>query len=400
MRGLSKKTIIILSIIALLVVARLCLPYVAKYYINRTLQNDIEGYTGSIEDVDIHLYRGAYAIDNLKLLKKEGKVPIPFIAIGKIDFSLEWQALFDGAVVGEITLINPELNFVDGPSEEQSQTGEEGNWQETANKLFPLRINKFVIQNGEIHFRNFHTSPKIDIFINDLDLVARNLTNSEKIAKTLLASIDGEGKILGSGNMEMHLDMNPLQEQPPFNLDFSLEGVDLVKLNDFFKAYAKIDVEKGQFALFSELTGDNGKFKGYIKPLFKDVKVLDVHSDKNKPLKMVWEATVGFINTLFKNHRHDQLATKIPVSGDISDPEANIWVTIIKILENGFVKAINPELDGTVELGSLPSTEKELKKEAREEKKEARKEKREERKKERQKRREEKKENREEQQEQ
>lgn len=388
--------IIVFTLVAILVVVRLCLPSVVKYYLNKTLQNDIEGYTGSVQDVDIHLYRGAYALDSLKLLKKEGKVPVPFIAIDKIDFSVEWQALFDGSLVAEITTINPVINFVDGPSKEQTQTGEEGNWRETVSNLFPLRINKFNIRNGEIHFQNFNTSPKVDVFISQLNLVAHNLTNSEKVSKSLVSRVNGQAKIMEKGNMKLHLDMNPLQEQPPFNLDLAVTDVPIVKLNDFLRAYAKIDMEKGTFALFSEFTGENGKFNGYVKPLFKDIKVLDLEEDKNKPLRMIWEAGIGLVSMVFKNHREDQVATQIPVSGDLTDPDVDVWKTVMKALENAFVKALNPSLDGTINMGDLQANEKELKEQAKEERKEERKERREERKEERQERREERKERREE----
>ncbi len=61
MRGISKKTAVILGVIGLLTGARLALPYVVRHYLNKTLQNDIEGYTGSVHDVDIHLIRGLTA---------------------------------------------------------------------------------------------------------------------------------------------------------------------------------------------------------------------------------------------------------------------------------------------------------------------------------------------------
>jgi hypothetical protein len=392
MRAIGVKTKIFLGVLVLLVGARLALPYVVKHYLNKTLQNDVEGYTGSVADVDIHLIRGAYAIDSLKILKKNGKVPVPFVSVNKIDFSVDWQALFDGSLVAEITARQPRINFVDGPSEAQTQTGEEGNWRETVAQLFPLNINRFTITDGRVHFRNLHASPKVDVYLNDIELVARNLTNSEKISKTMVASINGTSRVMGDGKLNLRLDMNPLAENPPFDLDLAVEGVDLVRLNDFFRSYAKIDMEKGTFNLYAEVAGENNKFSGYVKPLFKDAKVFDLKDDGDKkPFRVLWEAGIGLVNTVFKNYREKQVATKIPISGDLSDPDIDTWTTVVKVLENAFVKAISPDLDGTVNLGNLGDTEKELKEEAKKDKKAQRKERREEKREERRERREEKK---------
>jgi sRNA-binding protein len=97
------------------------------------------------------------------------------------------------------------------------------------------------------------------------------------------------------------------------------------------------------------------------------------------------------VNTVFKNYREKQLATKIPISGDLSNPDVDTWTAVVKVLENAFVQAISPDLDGSVNLGNLSDTEKELKEEAKRDKKAQRKERREEKREERRERREEKK---------
>src|SRR5690349_7124952 len=134
MKKISKKYIIIGSILALLIIGRLLLPYFVTRFVNKTLA-DIPGYTGSISDVDISLWRGAYVIYDLKLLKIEGNEKIPFIDIPASDLSVEWSALFKGSVVGEVIFENPKLNFIGGDKknaqgETTNQTGEDVDWTE------------------------------------------------------------------------------------------------------------------------------------------------------------------------------------------------------------------------------------------------------------------------------
>lgn len=127
---MKKKTafILVVSIIIVLVAIRIALPYVIKDYANKKL-DEIEGYQGHIDDVDLSIIRGAYVIKGVTLEKTGGKVPIPFFSAARIDLSVEWSALFKGSVVGEIEITNPELNFVAAKSEEQKQTKPGKNWQ-------------------------------------------------------------------------------------------------------------------------------------------------------------------------------------------------------------------------------------------------------------------------------
>src|SRR5438270_428813 len=61
----------------LLIAARLYLPVWLERYVIRTL-NRIPGYHAALDTIHVHLWRGAYSIDGLKLEKTGGKVPVPF----------------------------------------------------------------------------------------------------------------------------------------------------------------------------------------------------------------------------------------------------------------------------------------------------------------------------------
>ena len=204
---IPRKILIIMGIILVILIGiRIALPYLIKDYVNNVLSS-IPDYRGSIGDVDLNLWRGAYKIQNVKLLKTTGKVPVPFFSANEIDLSLEWGALFDGSLVGKIILYHPKLNFVSGPTEKESQKSIDTSWTDKVKELFPLKINRFEIKNGEIHFRNFNSDPKVDIYLDNLYATALNLTNSKDLSQTLIASIDAKGNAMKSGHFTLHTNL-------------------------------------------------------------------------------------------------------------------------------------------------------------------------------------------------
>ncbi len=340
---------IVLGALVLIIAVRASLPYVVKSYVNKTL-DEIPGYEGSIEDIDLNLWRGAYEIEGLRIEKVEGDIPVPFFSSRKLDLSIEWGALFNGALVGEIEFDQPKLNFVHGPTADESQSGDNADFMEPAKELFPVKINRFDVINGEVHFRNFRSDPQVDIYVDSLFIHAANLSNSKDLAKTLVASVDGRGNIMGTGRLTGHLDIDPYATLPTFNMDFQVEQVQLTKLNDFFKAYASVDVESGTFNVSGEMAAVEGDFTGYVKPLFHDMQVLDVEDDIKTPLRLVWEVVVEGVTSLFSNTSTDNFGTKVPLSGKLSDPSADILSTIGGLLKNAFIKALQPGIEGTITL--------------------------------------------------
>src|SRR5690606_6885672 len=109
---------------------------------------------GSIDDVDIALYRGAYKVKGLELFQVDGDHEVPFLDFPIIDLSVEWKALFKGAIVGEIIFENAAINFVDTETEEAPQTGEDVDWTEPIKDLMPLNINRLEAINSKIVFHN------------------------------------------------------------------------------------------------------------------------------------------------------------------------------------------------------------------------------------------------------
>jgi hypothetical protein len=336
-----------------LVCLRFTLPFGLKAYVNHQL-NKSRDYSGKIGDVTVHLWRGAYQIHDINILKKGGIIPAPLFAARKMDLSLQWSELFHGSLVSRIAMQEPKLNFVSGPSKEQTQTGKENNWDQTLESLVPFKINSLEVTNGQIHFQNLYSKPPVDIYIKELSGVATNFTNSRRLTQKLPAGVSVQGKTLGSGELNLQMHLNPVAATPAFELAGQLTNVDLTALNDFLRAYGKFDVERGQFALFTSFAATDGKYDGYSKIFFKDLKVFKWEKESKKnALEIFWQAIVGTLATAFKNQSKDQLATKIPISGSFGKTDVHIWPTVETLLRNAFFQALVPKLDQPVKVENV-----------------------------------------------
>lgn len=347
-----KRWILPISIIVGIIAIRLALPYVVIKYVNKVL-DDIPGYTGSIEDVDLHLWRGAYEIEKLKLDEIKDEVPVPFVLIEKVDLSVQWEALFKGAVVGEVVMHRPEIIFAAGSSEGTGQTGEDTDWTEPLKELMPLTINRFEVVNGKVSYLDLYSKPEVDIYVENLALVIHNLNNVEDKNKKLPSTLKAKGTSIGDGKLEVDMQMNALKQVPDFDANLSFTEVDMKSLNNFLKAYGKFDVEKGQFNLYSEIVLNEGNFSGYVKPVMEDIKILNWEKDskdKDNIFQFMWEGIVGVAGEIFENQSKDQVATRVPIEGKVDNVKTDTWKTILNILRNAFIEAFNREIDHSVNL--------------------------------------------------
>ncbi|QXH45645.1 DUF748 domain-containing protein [Pseudomonas xanthosomatis] len=333
------------SLLVLLVALHLALPYLVRDYLNDKLAS-MGDYRGQVTDVDLAWWRGAYKINGLKIVKVTGNVPVPLLDAPLIDLSVSWHSLwYDHAVVAKVIFAQPQLNFVDAGNQQDSQTGQGTDWRQQLEKLVPITLDEVRIEQGTLTFRNFTSQPPVNLKATQLDASIRNLTNVRDPKGRRDASFDATAVLLGDARVESSATFDPFSDFDDFQFRLRATGIELRRLNDFASAYGKFDFNAGHGDVVIEAEAVNGRLNGYIKPLLRDVDVFNWQQDvenKNKGfLRSVWEALVGASETVLKNQRKNQFATRVELSGSVHQQDISAFEAFLQILRNGFVQAFN-----------------------------------------------------------
>lgn len=360
-RKMKRGYKILIGILLILIVFRLLLPYIVLRYANNKLSK-MDGYYGHVQDIDIALYRGAYKINNIyinKVDKKTGKQS-PFFKAQTIDLSVEWHALFDGRIVGELVFLSPVMIFTKDKVEVKQVVNDKEDFRKILKDFMPLKVNRFEVQDGSIHYVDENTQPKVDISLKKTYVLAHNLSNTTNDKVKLPANMEAHAEAY-DGTLKMNMKLNPLAENTTFDLNLTMNNVNLVKLNDFFKAYGNFDVDRGSMGLYTEFAAEGGKYKGYVKPIIKDLKVYGAEDKDKSFLQQTWEAVVNVAGQVLKNQKKQQIATKVNIEGSFHDKDVDIIDAIFQLLRNAFIQALMPSIDNEIDLKSVEDEKPEKK---------------------------------------
>lgn len=340
----------LMILVLLVLTAQLVMPWLIRDYLNDKLA-DMGDYRGHVGDIDLAWWRGAYRINDLTIVKTTGAVPVPLLEAPLIDLSVSWPALWrEHAVVAEVFFERPQLNFVDGGEDEQaSQTGAGTDWRDQLNKLLPITLNELRVIDGRICFHNFTTNPKVELSADQVNASLYNLTNVGDEPGDRVAHFEGYAMLLEQAPLEAEATFDPFEQFEDFELRLRARDIDLTRFNDFARAYGGFDFKRGNGDLVIEARADNAQLSGYIKPLLRNVDVFDweqdVEDEDKGVLRSLWEALVGGSETLLKNQRRDQFATRVELSGNVHDQQTSALQAFIAILRNGFVEAFTPRYE-------------------------------------------------------
>lgn len=354
-RRTLRKRYIFLILIVLLIIGRILLPYFLKNYVNKTL-NDIPGYTGYVESIDVALWRGAYVINGLILKKEDAQTQTPMLDFRKSDISIEWKALLKGKIVSEVILHGPKFHYILEDQKSSESEADKDDWTKVLKDLVPIDINHLNVHNGSAGFVELSSEPQIDLFLEKINLDATNLSNVENPDETLPSHLHVKAVSFGGGDVTISGNLNLLKEIPDMDIEFSLEKADVTALNDLSERFAGVDFSSGTFELYSEWAIADAYLKGYIQPMFINVRLLG--EEDRGFFENLWEGFVGTLKFLFKNQKTDTLATKAPLEGNLQDVESSTWTTILNIFKNAWIQAFSDDVDESIDFEDARIEEK------------------------------------------
>jgi len=351
-----KVLTIVFSVLVIIIAIRLILPFVILKYINKNLAN-IEGYFGHVDDIDLSLYRGAYIVKQIFINKLDSATnqQTPLFSCPNVDLSIEWRSLFKGRIVSEMELKSPVLQFTEDKAEPEQLEKDTNDFRHMLRTFTPVKVNKVEVFDGTIGYLDNTVRPVVDVHLDNAHILAKNLSNVTDT--TLLpANIEANANVYG-GTMSFNMRIDALANDPTYDMNLEIKNANLVRLNDFFKAYAGFDINKGTFGMYMELAAKDRKFIGYVKPFIHDLDVVGSEDRKDSFFRKIWEGIVGVAADILENPKTDKIATKIPIVGEYDKRTIGTWYAILATLRNGFIQAIYPALDYQVSINSVKAVD-------------------------------------------
>lgn len=203
-----------------------------------------------------------------------------------------------------------------------------------------IRIDHGELTHSEFGFINEAAKPPYRVFVTNGALHLENISNHLSEGRALVRLT---GAFMGTGDTVISGTFRPERTSPDFELAMKIERTKMRAMNDLLRAYGNFDVTAGLFSLYSELKVKNDHVEGYIKPLFKDMKVYDARQDNEKTLfHQLYEGLVGGVAKLLENTPRDEVATRTDVSGPLENPRSSTWQTVVNLITNAFFKAFLP----------------------------------------------------------
>ncbi|MFW5659276.1 MAG: DUF748 domain-containing protein, partial [Bacteroidota bacterium] len=245
------------------------------------------------------------------------------------------------------------LNFIANPDPRKSQLKVTKKSLERLDEIIPLELNDASVFDGEIWFFDQHTSPELSVNVDHVALVVRDL-------QTLYHPKDGSlptpmlmyGETTGGGQLTVDASLNPESKPAQFDVNLRLENLYLRSVNPWLREYAKMDVEQGAFSMYAALASADNAIDGYMKPMLRHVEITTPEEKDIGFWQKIKEGLADLGKELLENE-DETIATRVPIHGNIKDPDIRVFTTVVILLRNAFFEKVIPGLNNNVGPGNV-----------------------------------------------
>lgn len=352
-------------IVGLLLLVRFVGSPIATSWVNRKLA-ELPNVTGRVDAVNLALWRGAVVITDFVLYERGDEGDLPLVHVRRASMRFAPGALFTGKLGGSAVVDGADFNIVKrqqfgGPKEAADEVAKEINekkddaarWQDTLREAFPMELTRFELKNARVHFVDRSHQPQAEMTVENLRIRMTELQNRADPgqAEAYPATVELQGTTTGGGQLRASVKVDPFAEWPRFSANFEIKGMQLPAANNFLQAYANADVSRGTFELYAEMNARDGRYDGYLKPLFHDLDFRTASDEDKNVAERVAEKVVTAVATVLENEDEEQVATKAPFAGNFADNQVDVWSTIATLFSNAFVQALRGGFEGQTPRG-------------------------------------------------
>lgn len=290
-KGLKRAIAALLLLVGLYgLLGFLILPGVALRIINQQLARHVSEPT-LLERLEFDPFRLELTLHHLRL----GETGTEQLAFERLHADLQWDSLWSGALhLTEVRLERPQLQVLfdkDGNlnltrlfklPEKSSQA------KEPASEPFPLRLDRFELNRGQVHFQDHRPSEPIELLYDDLSLEVSGLSTVPDSAAelTLLASGPHGGRIDWSGQ----LSLVPLASSGKLSID----KLGLQALWPYVRDAVPLVLEEGKLSLSSEYRLElSEKLQLHLQKTSVTLAPLALQAPDGRPLARLQKLEIG-----------------------------------------------------------------------------------------------------------
>ncbi len=343
-RVLGVLAVVVGVLVAVAAAVLIALQPLARWETRRIL-GSLQGMRGTFESVHVTVRDLSYEIQGLKVDKvaPDGEHH-PFFRVAKARAGIYFRQLLHGHVVAAVELDRPRVFLAESNRPAERRTPQEaGGVARHVQRLFPLRIDRLQVKDGEVRWVEAREAEKPVLRFHGVQATLENFATRPALAQGQPTVLSGTGILQSTGKVQFFATADPLAKTLTFAGQGSVRELALREVAPLVGSKAEVAPTKGTIDIFARFQARDGNLHGGIRPLLHGAD-LKAHKEGIGPKIKEWLGDLAL--GIFRNKKTDRVAATIPIEGTVNGPQTQAVPTIMAVLRNAFVRGLEGGMGG------------------------------------------------------
>lgn len=330
-------------LVAVVVLVRVLLDPIATRVTRKGL-DDLKGFRGDFERVHVTLFGPGYTITRLKLTEEpvpdDGK-KAPIFYAERVHVGVAWRQLLHGRLVASARVVEPKISIIErGEKPKKEEPKRAPDLSRQLGEVIPFELARLEIVRGELLYRDLTAPRHPELWVHRLEAAAENLPTRAKLADGRPATLTASGEVGRSGALTLFVTADPFASPLEFGGRFELRGLRVAELHDFIAPKTQLQAPKGTLDLFAEFQSKDGRIRGGVKPVLKNVEVRQAEPGFFAKVK-AWFADEAVETASDRVPGRNAVAGVVPIEGRLVEPDVQLWPAVFGVVRNAFVEGLS-----------------------------------------------------------
>lgn len=330
-------------LVAVVVLVRVLLDPIATRVTRKGL-DDLKGFRGDFERVHVTLFGPGYTITRLKLTEEpvpdDGK-KAPIFYAERVHVGVAWRQLLHGRLVASARVVEPKISIIErGEKPKKEEPKRAPDLSRQLREVIPFELARLEIVRGELLYRDLTAPRHPELWVHRLEAAAENLPTRAKLADGRPATLTASGEVGRSGALTLFVTADPFASPLEFGGRFELRGLRVAELHDFIAPKTQLQAPKGTLDLFAEFQSKDGRIRGGVKPVLKNVEVRQAEPGFFAKVK-AWFADEAVETASDRVPGRNAVAGVVPIEGRLVEPDVQLWPAVFGVVRNAFVEGLS-----------------------------------------------------------
>lgn len=336
-RGLG---LALLLLIVLLAGARLAIEPLVARRTHAALEHS-QGIWGTFSRVEVSVLHLSYALHDLRIDKVgEGGARVPYLAVQRLEAGLYWRELFHRHLVGALRLDRAKLEIhATGGAGGKPPAEAPIDLAKVLNHFVPFRLDRAEVRGGEILWVDEHVPGHPKLWFHGIEATLENFATRAALSRGEPSILAVSATLQRTGRVSLYASADPLAKGLTFAGQARLAGLALPELGALLAATSGVTPTQGTLDVNVAFKAVDGHLSGGIRPILRDPGVQQAKRGFGNRLKaLLADVAVDVLSDRVPGR--NAVATTIPIEGDVRQPGAQLWTTVLGVVRNAFVAGL------------------------------------------------------------